>query len=127
MSSEIGAGRAEHIPERLAFPVAETAQLLGIGKTKTRERSTQESSVRFAGSVYRRSEKPDPGLHRVATRRGLARLQMGSHAYIASWPWRRRLGWLTWAVLEDVAALRTPTQMDGQRRLGQELSPRASG
>jgi excisionase family DNA binding protein len=37
MSSEIGAGRAEHIPERLAFPVAETAQLLGIGKTKTRE------------------------------------------------------------------------------------------
>jgi len=29
--------RAEHIHERLAFPVAETALLLGIGKTKTRE------------------------------------------------------------------------------------------
>ena len=37
MSNDDGAARAEHIPERLAFPVAETALLLGIGKTKTRE------------------------------------------------------------------------------------------
>ncbi len=37
MSDEQGAASAEHIPERLAFPVGEAALLLGIGKTKTRE------------------------------------------------------------------------------------------
>ncbi len=36
MSSEASTS-AGQVPERLAFPVAETAQLLGIGKTKTRE------------------------------------------------------------------------------------------
>jgi len=30
-------------------------------------------------------------------------LQMGLEVDTASRPWRRRLGWLTWAVLEDVA------------------------
>jgi excisionase family DNA binding protein len=37
MSNGLTATSAERIPERLAFPVAETALLLGIGKTKTRE------------------------------------------------------------------------------------------
>ncbi len=30
-------------------------------------------------------------------------MQMGLEVDTASRPWRRRLGWLTWAVLEDVA------------------------
>ena len=39
---------ASAIPERLAFPVDETALLLGIGKTKTREliRSGDLASIR---------------------------------------------------------------------------------
>jgi excisionase family DNA binding protein len=37
MGKERSAASAEHIPERLAFPVGEAALLLGIGKTKTRE------------------------------------------------------------------------------------------
>jgi excisionase family DNA binding protein len=37
MVKEITADEVGRLPDRLAFPVAETAQLLGIGKTKTRE------------------------------------------------------------------------------------------
>ena len=48
MTSQTTAGPAHLMPERLAFPVAEAAVLLGIGKTKTREliASGQLGSIR---------------------------------------------------------------------------------